>query len=261
MPSRDSRAAFWAQAVSWALLKLMSAPTRPWRTASMSKPGPCDIRLSCPTFSSRVIRPRRASTRASTSSVSGRAMLGPDSARRPAMRRRSSPIWNVAARRFSCAGAAEVGRAFMGPDRRNLERLRQGGLAEATALLCQDDDPADKSAGACRMTTGRGGHTAHGLSGGPRRNHRRTAKRSGLNSPLTALPVRRALGQEGVHALAEILAHVAHQDQVVVRALRAASLDPAQGLLGGLQGQGRMAGDQAGELIGARSELFGVVDA
>src|SRR6204780_59301 len=48
-----------------------------------------------------------------------------------------------------------------------------------------------------------------------------------------AAELRRALVEEGVHAFAEILAHVAHQHQVIALAFRDTRHQAAQRLLGG----------------------------
>ena len=51
---------------------------------------------------------------------------------------------------------------------------------------------------------------------------------------LLALPVRRALVEEGVHALAEILAHIGAQDQILALVARQRAADAAHRLLGRL---------------------------
>src|SRR3546814_3605206 len=55
-----------------------------------------------------------------------------------------------------------------------------------------------------------------------------------------ALPVRLALGEEGLEALAEILAGVAENDEVLVVDLGRGGVEAAQRLLGGAQGERRL---------------------
>src|ERR1700712_1584988 len=73
---------------------------------------------------------------------------------------------------------------------------------------------------------------------------------SGAGIRLFALEVRRALVEEGVHALAEILAHVGAQDQVFALVARQRPPDAAHRFLGDFERDRRMAGDELGGLIG-----------
>ena len=60
---------------------------------------------------------------------------------------------------------------------------------------------------------------------------------------LFAAPLRRPLGEKGIHSFAEILAHVAHQDQILTLFGGMPFLQPRQCLLGRVQGQRRVTGD------------------
>src|SRR5919108_6484608 len=71
---------------------------------------------------------------------------------------------------------------------------------------------------------------------------------------LAAFPGRLALVQEGVHAFAEILAHVAREDEVVAFAVRDLRPQAEQRFLGRLQRERRHAGDEARELLAALHE-------
>ena len=62
-----------------------------------------------------------------------------------------------------------------------------------------------------------------------------------MPSSLPALPDRRALVEEGVHALAKILAHIGLQDQVLALFARQRAADAAHGFLGRLQRERRYA--------------------
>src|SRR5829696_6834444 len=77
---------------------------------------------------------------------------------------------------------------------------------------------------------------------------------------LLASPLRRALVQEGLHAFPEIPAHVAHQDQVLALLAGKALGQASHRLLGRAQRQRRMAGDGAGEFLGAALEGGRVLD-
>src|SRR5216683_2559432 len=78
-----------------------------------------------------------------------------------------------------------------------------------------------------------------------------SARRSqSLFANLFALPVRRALVEEGIHSLAEILAHIGAKDQILALVARQRPPDPADRLLGDLKGDRRMAGNQLRGLIG-----------
>ena len=68
---------------------------------------------------------------------------------------------------------------------------------------------------------------------------------------LFALPVRRALVEEGIHALAEILAHIGAQDQVLALVARQRAADAAHRFLGDFQRDRRMAGNELRGFIGA----------
>src|SRR6185437_5114710 len=68
------------------------------------------------------------------------------------------------------------------------------------------------------------------------------------------LPLRRALVEEGVHAFAEILAHVAHEDEVLALRRRELGAEAPERLLGRLQGQGRVARDELCRLLGTCHE-------
>src|ERR1051326_8941595 len=71
---------------------------------------------------------------------------------------------------------------------------------------------------------------------------------------LLASPVGLALVEEGVHPLAEILAHVAHEDEVPALFRPEPHLEAAQRFLGRAERQRRMAGDGARQFLGARHE-------
>src|SRR5260221_689508 len=78
-----------------------------------------------------------------------------------------------------------------------------------------------------------------------------TARFHRCNEFLLALPDGLALVEEGVHALAEVLAHVAHQHEVVAFAVRHRGAQAQQRFLGRLQSERRVGGDFARELLGA----------
>src|SRR3546814_19759401 len=61
-----------------------------------------------------------------------------------------------------------------------------------------------------------------------------------------ALPVRLALGEEGLEALAEILAGVAENDEILVVDLGRGGVEAAQRLLGGAQGELRLVRQEVG---------------
>src|SRR5579872_3490679 len=63
--------------------------------------------------------------------------------------------------------------------------------------------------------------------------------------------MRRTLVEEGIHAFAEIAAHVAHQDQVLALLARQPPHQARQRLLGRRQRQRRVGGDRCGKLAGA----------
>src|SRR3546814_2010231 len=67
-----------------------------------------------------------------------------------------------------------------------------------------------------------------------------------------ALPVRLALGEEGLEALAEILAGVAENDEILVVDIGRGGVEAAQRLLGGAQGERRLIRQEGRELQGAR---------
>src|SRR5262245_57725939 len=69
-------------------------------------------------------------------------------------------------------------------------------------------------------------------------------------------PLRRALLDEGVHALSEVLARVALQNEVVELGRRGPLHDSSHRLLGCLQRQRRVTGDLHGELTSARLQLL-----
>src|SRR3954465_4679373 len=77
---------------------------------------------------------------------------------------------------------------------------------------------------------------------------------------LRAAPLRRALVQERLHALAEILAHVAHEDQVLPFLAPQPFRQPPHGLLGGPERQGRMSRDEPRELVGAGVKPVQILD-
>src|SRR3954469_24392189 len=77
---------------------------------------------------------------------------------------------------------------------------------------------------------------------------------------LRPAPVRRAFFEEGPHPLAEILAHVAHQDQVLALLARQALGQAPHRFLGGAQCQRRVAGDGAGKLVSAGLQRARVLD-
>src|SRR5579883_462570 len=66
-----------------------------------------------------------------------------------------------------------------------------------------------------------------------------------------ALPVRRALVEEGVHALAEILAHIGTQDQILALVTRQRAADAAHRLLGDGQRDRGVRGYKLRGLVGA----------
>src|SRR5579875_1125185 len=66
-----------------------------------------------------------------------------------------------------------------------------------------------------------------------------------------SLPHGLALVEEGVHALAEVAAHIAHQDEVVGFRRHHAFLDAAHRLLGGAERERRVAGHQPREVLAA----------
>src|ERR1700760_4625734 len=74
------------------------------------------------------------------------------------------------------------------------------------------------------------------------------ARKSGW---LFALEVRRPLVEEGVHSLAEILAHIGLEDQVLALVARQRAADAADRLLGNFQRDRRMAGDEFRGFVGA----------
>src|ERR1700738_5181943 len=76
----------------------------------------------------------------------------------------------------------------------------------------------------------------------------RSAVPGGRN--LLSLPVRRALVEEGIHSLAEILAHIGAKDQILAFIARQRPPDPADRLLGDLERDRRMAGNQLRGLVG-----------
>src|ERR1700722_4045301 len=71
------------------------------------------------------------------------------------------------------------------------------------------------------------------------------------DEPLFTLPVRRALVEEGVHALAEILAHIGAQDQIPALFARQRAANAKHRLLGGLHRDWRVAGHEPCGLVGA----------
>src|SRR5579862_7282291 len=78
-------------------------------------------------------------------------------------------------------------------------------------------------------------------------------------APLFALPLRRALVEERLHAFAKIATHVAHQDQVLAFLAGEPPLQARQRLLGGVERERRMPGDLDGKLVNAtlqRRQIF-----
>src|SRR5262249_38798786 len=73
---------------------------------------------------------------------------------------------------------------------------------------------------------------------------------------LPALPNRLSLVQERLHPLAEVLAHVALQHEVVALAVLDLGAQAQQRLLGRLQRERRMACDDTGDLLGALQQRF-----
>src|SRR3546814_12611711 len=65
-------------------------------------------------------------------------------------------------------------------------------------------------------------------------------------------PVGLALGEEGLEALAEILAGVAENDEILVVDIGRGGVEAAQRLLGGAQGERRLVRQEGRELKGAR---------
>src|SRR3984893_12899475 len=70
-------------------------------------------------------------------------------------------------------------------------------------------------------------------------------------SSLFALEVRRALVQEGIHALAKVLAHIGAKDQILALFARQRPPDAAHRLFCHLERDRRMAGEEFCRLVGA----------
>src|SRR5258708_15948620 len=68
--------------------------------------------------------------------------------------------------------------------------------------------------------------------------------RAGFQPSLLALPVRRTLVEEGIHPLAEILAHVGAQDQVPAFLARQRAAETEHRFLGGFHRDRGMAGNE-----------------
>src|SRR6202165_1634974 len=68
---------------------------------------------------------------------------------------------------------------------------------------------------------------------------------------LFALPVRRALVEEGIHSLAEVFAHIGAKDQILALVARQRPPDTAHRLLGDFERDRSMDGEQRRRLAGA----------
>src|SRR3954451_24873751 len=66
---------------------------------------------------------------------------------------------------------------------------------------------------------------------------------------LLSLPVRRPLVEEGIHSLAEILAHVGAHDQIPALLTRQRAAETKHRSLGGCHRDRRMAGNELGSFI------------
>jgi hypothetical protein len=93
----------------------------------------------------------------------------------------------------------------------------------------------------------------------PFQGRAKESRGDGKTSLLPA-PLRRPLVEEGVESLAEIAAHVTHQNQILALLARQPPRQPHQSLLGGVKRQWRMAGDQRRELIGALLQRRQILD-
>src|SRR3954471_3735156 len=81
-----------------------------------------------------------------------------------------------------------------------------------------------------------------------------------IGGVLLAAPLRGALVEESIEPFAKILARVAHQDEVFALVPRQPPLQARHGLLGRIQRQRRMAGEQSGHLVRAPVERGEILD-
>src|SRR5262249_11545633 len=82
----------------------------------------------------------------------------------------------------------------------------------------------------------------------------------GSTFALLAAPLRRALVEEGVEPLAEVFAHVTHQNQVPAFLARQPAREPRQSLFGGVERERCMACDQRCQFGGAFLQRRHILD-
>src|SRR5262245_12575180 len=81
-----------------------------------------------------------------------------------------------------------------------------------------------------------------------------------IGMPLLAAPLRRALAEKRIEPFAEIRAGVGHQDQVLALISRQPLLQASDRLLGRVERQWRVAGDEFRYFVGARVERGEILD-
>src|SRR3954454_13204643 len=81
-----------------------------------------------------------------------------------------------------------------------------------------------------------------------------------IGGVLLTAPLRGALVEESIEPFAKILARVAHQDEVFALVPRQPSLQAGHRLLGRIQRQRRMAGQEPGDFIGTAVECRTILD-